>query len=66
MLLGAGGAALGLVSGLRNYSQKRKRLLKECDYSYLLHMRREWKGVARYNNDYNYYLCREMEEFIND
>jgi hypothetical protein len=66
MLIGAGGAALGLVSGLSDYSQKRKKLLKECDYSYLLHMRRRWKGVAMYNNDYNYYLCREMEEFIND
>ena len=66
MLLGTGGAALGLVSGISDYSQKRKRLLKECDYSYLLHMQREWKGIAWYNKDYNYYLCRGMEEFIND
>ena len=66
MLIGAGGAALGLVSGFSDYGQKRKRLLKESDYSYLLHLSREWKGMAMYNNDYNYYLCREMEEFIND
>jgi hypothetical protein len=60
------GVALGLVSGLSNWTQKRKKLAKECDYSYLMHMDKQWKGIAMYNNDYNYYLCREMEEFIND
>lgn len=66
MIVTGVGAALGLVSGLSDWNQKRKRLLKECDYSYLMHMRGQWKGVARYDKDYNYYLCREMEEFIND
>lgn len=60
------GAALGLVSGLSNWNQKKKNLTKECDYSYLMHMRGQWKGMAMDNKDYNYYLCREMEEFIND
>jgi hypothetical protein len=58
--------AVGLVSGLSDRNQKRKKLTKECDYSYLMHMRKQWKGIAMYNNDYNYWLCREMEEFIND
>ena len=60
------GIALGLVSGLADRRQKRKNLEKECDYSYLLHLDRQWKGRARYGGDYNYLLCREMEEFIND
>jgi hypothetical protein len=45
------GAAIGLVSGLCNYHQKEKKLQKECDYSYLMHLRREWQGIAMYNND---------------
>jgi len=60
------GAALGLVSGLSDWKHKRKKLLKECDYSYLMHMGNRWTRCAMYNKDYNYYLCREMEEFIND
>ena len=67
LLVGAGaGLALGLVSGLTALSQKKKKLTKECDFSYLMDMEREWKGISRGNTDYNYYLCREMEEFIND
>lgn len=66
LVITGAGVALGLVSGLSDWSQKRKRLTKSCDYSYLMHMQKRWKGIARYDNDYNYYLCREMEEFIND
>ncbi len=40
--------------------------MKESDYSYLLHLDREWQGRALYNKGYNYFLCRQMEEFIND
>jgi hypothetical protein len=60
------GVALGLVSGLADWRQKLKKLEKECDYSYLLHLSRKWQKCARYEKDYNYLLCREMEEFIND
>lgn len=66
LVISALGIAIGLVSGLADYRQKRKRIEQESDYSYLLHLHREWKGCARYGNDYNYFLCREMEEFIND
>ncbi len=66
MIVSTLGIGLGLVSGLADYRQKRKKVEKESDYSYLLHLAREWKGCARYSKDYNYFLCREMEEFIND
>jgi hypothetical protein len=60
------GAAIGLVSGLSDWRHKKKILEKEYDYSYLLHLTRKWQRCARYEKDYNYFLCREMEEFIND
>lgn len=66
MIVAGLGVAIGLVSGLTDWKQKRRKLLKECDYSYLMHMQGQWKGVAMYDKDYNYYLCRKMEEFIND
>lgn len=66
MVVSALGIAVGLVSGLADYRQKLKKVEKESDYSYLLHLSREWKGQAMYGNDYNYFLCRKLEEFIND
>lgn len=60
------GVGLGLVSGFSDWKQKRRKLDKDSDYSYLMHLQRNWKGCARYNHDYNYFLCRKMEEFIND
>jgi hypothetical protein len=65
-VISALGIGLGLVSGFSAWKEKRRRLEKDSDYSYLMHLRRNWKGSARYNHDYNYFLCREMEEFIND
>jgi hypothetical protein len=66
MALGAGGAALGLVSGLSNLRQQKMKLVKNCDYSYLLSMQHRWKSRAIQEYDYNYDLCRSMEEYIND
>lgn len=60
------GLGFGVVSGFSEWSQRRRNLSKESDYSYLLHLRRNWRKCAMYNNDYNYDLCRQMEEFIND
>lgn len=60
------GFGFGLVAGFSELSHKRRKLSKKSDYSYLMHLTRNWKNCAMYNNDYNYYLCREMEEFIND
>jgi hypothetical protein len=60
------GIGMGLVSGFSDFRGKRKQLERNCDYSYLLHLRRNWKECAMYGNDYNYLLCRTMEEFIND
>jgi len=64
-ILSATGFAMGAVSGLAAIKQKGKRLARECDYSYLLHMQRTWNKCYR-GSDWNYYLCRQMEEFIND
>ncbi|MBN1545713.1 MAG: hypothetical protein JW902_03545 [Syntrophaceae bacterium] len=60
------GIGLGLVSGFSDWKEKRRKIDKDSDYSYLMHLGRNWKGSAMYKNDYNYFLCREMEEFIND
>ncbi len=60
------GIGLGLVSGFSDFREKSRRLEKDCDYSYLLHLKRNWKECAMYGKDYNYLLCRTMEEFIND
>lgn len=60
------GIGLGLVSGFSDWKEKRRKIEKESDFSYLMHLRRNWKGSAMYRKDYNYFLCREMEEFIND
>ncbi len=66
MVVSALGIGIGLVSGFTNWQEKRRKLEKESDYSYLMHLSPKWKGIARYGHDYNYFLCREMEEFIND
>ncbi|MCD6440809.1 MAG: hypothetical protein J7L86_03350 [Candidatus Marinimicrobia bacterium] len=66
MVISALGVGVGLVSGLTTWKEKRRQLNKDSDYSYLIHLQRNWKHSAMYNNDYNYMLCREMEEFIND
>ena len=60
------GFGLGLVSGFEEWTHRKRKLSKESDYSYLIHLQRNWKKCAMYKNDYNYYLCRQMEEFIND
>ena len=64
-ILAATGFAMGAVSGLVAITQRGKKLTREYDYSYLLHMRREWEKCYQ-GSDWNYYLCRQMEEFIND
>ncbi len=65
-IVSALGIGLGLVSGFSDWKEKRRKLERESDFSYLMHLKRNWKGSAMYKNDYNYFLCREMEEFIND
>jgi hypothetical protein len=59
------GLGIGLVSGLTEIREKQRKLSRECDYSYLVQLKREWKECYR-GEDYNYLLCRQMEEFIND
>ncbi len=64
-ILSGVGIGLGVMSGFREFLHKSKKLAKECEYSYLVELRRQWKNMYR-SGDYNYYLCRQMEEFIND
>ena len=64
-ILNATGLAMGVVSGLATMKQKGKRLSEEYDYSYLVNLQREWQTCYR-GEDWNYFLCRQMEEFIND
>lgn len=64
-ILSAGGLAMGAVLGITSMKQKGKRLAREYDYSYLLHVQRAWQNCYQ-GSDLNYYLCRQMEEFIND
>jgi len=65
-MISALGIGLGLVAGISALDEKRKSLERACDFSYLIHVSRDLKGVALYGKDYNYFLCRQMEEFIND
>jgi hypothetical protein len=64
-LLSATGVAIGAVSGLASLHEKGRRLARDCEYSYLFNMQREWEKCYR-GKDWNYYLCRQMEEFIED
>ena len=66
MIISALGVGIGLVSGFIDWKEKRKMLNKDSDYSYLMHLQRNWKQSSMYSHDYNYMLCRKMEEFIND
>lgn len=65
-VLGTVGAAVGLVSGLTNWNEQRKAANRAAEYSYLMHLRKNWKGLGPYGGEYNYFLCRQMEEFIAD
>jgi len=59
------GLGLGLVSGLTELKQKQKKLSKEADYSYLVHLSRDFKGY-HFRDDYNCFLNNQMNEFIHD
>ena len=68
VIVSAAGAGIGVVSGIKAYQEKRKKLDRESDYSYLLHLSRRWKKQTPLgrNHDYNCVLWRSLEEFIND
>ncbi len=65
-ILSGVGLAMGVITGLAGMMQKGKRLTQEHEYSYLVHLQRVWQNAYRGDGDWNYHLCREMEEFIND
>ncbi len=65
-IVSALGIGIGTITGLLDWKHKREKLSKESDYSYLLHLSNEWKGCAMNDHDYNYVLCDQMDQFIND
>jgi hypothetical protein len=65
-IVSALGIGIGTVTGLMDWKHKRKKLSRDSDYSYLLHLTNEWKGCAMNNYDYNYVLYDDMDQFIND
>ena len=65
-ILNAAGVGMGVVSGLASFKVKAKKMSKEFDYSYLVNLRRDWQHCCFHGQDWNYVLCRQMEEFIND
>jgi hypothetical protein len=60
------GIGLGLVAGFKDFRGKRKKLEDDCDYSYLLHLARNWKQCDVHGRDYNHLLSRNLKEFIDD
>jgi len=59
------GMGMGLISGFSDLLEKRRKLEKACDFSYLIHVDRElWANGPDFG--YNKVLWQMMEEFIND
>lgn len=67
LIISTTGIALGVIAGITSLGEKKRRLSVESDYSYLLHLDREWKKFSGNQKvGFNYLLWRDMEEFIND
>lgn len=60
------GLALGLLTSYREYKEKRKALIKECDYSYIYFLDNTFDKWHYDGGPLNYHLYRQIEEFIND
>jgi hypothetical protein len=60
------GLALGLLTSYREYKEKRKTLIKECDYSYIYFLENILGNWQYKRGPLNYHLYRQIEEFIND
>lgn len=60
------GIALGLLTSYKEYKEKRKALIKECDYSYVYFLENTFDNWHYDGGPLNYHLYRQIEEFIND
>lgn len=60
------GFAVGLVSGLVGIKHQRRRLEKESDFSYLLHLKRDLQQGAAAASDHVWRLRDSMHQFIYD
>ncbi len=60
------GLALGLLTSYVNYKEKRKKMIKECDFSYIYFLSNTFDKWHYDGGPLNYHLYRQIEEFIND
>jgi len=65
-VISAAGVAMGAVASMATFQHEQKKLTKEHEYSYLVNVNRNWKNCSVGNGDLNYFLYRQMEEFLND
>ena len=60
------GVALGLLTSYADYREKRKKLVKECDFSYIYFLNNTFDKWHYNGGSLNYHLFRQIEEFVND
>ncbi len=60
------GLALGLLTSYVDYKEKRKTMIKECDFSYIYFLSNSFDRWHYDGGSLNYHLYRQIEEFIND
>jgi len=60
------GLALGLLTSYVGYKEKRKTMIKECDFSYIYFLSNTFDKWHYDGGPLNYHLYRQIEEFIND
>lgn len=65
-ILSTTGLALGVLAGIAALKGDAQKLINECEFSYLISMRKEWKKCSLHGGDYNAVLNDHIEEFIND
>lgn len=67
LLSSIAGLALGFLTSYEGYREQRKKLIKECDFSYIYFLHHNSFDNWHYNGGpLNYHLFRQIEEFIND
>lgn len=60
------GLAIGLLTSFVDYKEKRKKLVKESDFSYIYSMKGTFDNWHYGGVPLNYHLFRRIEEFVND
>jgi hypothetical protein len=60
------GLALGLLTSYADYREKRKKLIKQSDFSYIYFLNNSFDKWHYNGGSLNYHLFRQIEEFVND